>query len=141
MIFILDCSVTMAWFIEDEVTSFTDKIQDSLYWGNQAIVPSVWKLEVANVFLMAERRKRISTDNTHRFLDLLKILPITVEEVPTFAIMHDILKTAREYHLSMYDAAYLELAIRKRFPLVTLDKELLTAARKSRIQVLDEISF
>lgn len=138
MDFVLDCSLTMAWFFEDEYTPFTTAVRRSLDGENQAYVPSIWPLEVGNAFLVSERRKRITPDKTALFLSHLKILPIRVEESPSFSILRGIMNLAREYRLSTYDAAYLELAVRNGFPLASLDKDLLRAAEKCGVRRMDE---
>jgi predicted nucleic acid-binding protein len=140
MRFVLDCSITMSWFLEDEATPFTDKLHEILSLDSDAVVPSIWINEVVNVFIIAERKKRIAPEKTNRFLSLLFLLPIYKEEVPSSFIINDILLLARKHNLSSYDAAYLELAVRERIPLATLDHDLLKAARKENLICLDESS-
>lgn len=141
MRFVIDCSITMPWFLEDEATSFTDKIQETLSIDSDAVVPSIWINEVVNVFIIAERKKRISPEKTDRFLFLLSSLPIYKETIPSAFVIKDILRLARKHNLSAYDAAYLELAVRERLPLATLDQDLLKAARRENLVCLDESCF
>jgi predicted nucleic acid-binding protein len=96
--------------------------------GIEAIVPALWHLEIANVFLTGERRKRSSAADTAAWLGFLGALPITVDEETVDNAWADTLELARVHHLSVYDAAYLELARRRRLPLATLDARLRTAA-------------
>ena len=133
MDFVLDCSVTMSWFFEDEDTPYTTAIRRSLGGGSQAYVPAIWLLEVGNVFIVSERRKRLSPEKTSRFLTLLKLLPIQIEDTPSFTLLGDILKLTRDYRLSAYDAVYLELALRKGIPMVSLDHDLRKAAQKAGV--------
>ncbi len=135
MDFVLDCSITMAWFFQDEETSYTTAVRRSLGENAHAFVPSIWMFEVGNVFIISERRKRINEDKTALLLAQLKILPIHIEETPTFIITRNIMDIARKYQLSTYDAAYLELAIRKEIPISSLDKDLKKAAKKSGITI------
>ena len=134
--FVLDCSSIIPWFMEDEATPFTDRIQDSLSENNEAAVPAIWVYEVANVFLISERKKRITPEKTSQLMILLRKLPIHVEEIPTGSILDDIMALARKHHLSSYDASYLELAIRKELSLATLDDDLKKAALKEHVPLL-----
>jgi predicted nucleic acid-binding protein len=99
-------------------------------------VPSIWPLEVINVLLVAERRKRISEADSVRFLTLLSQLPIVVEYEKTEQIMKDLLPLARIYNLSSYDASYLDLAMRKGVPMATLDNRLIDAAKAVDVKIL-----
>ena len=125
--FVLDCSVTMAWCFDDEATPYTDGVRDSLA-DIRAVVPSIWPLEAANAIIMGERRKRLDEARSRRFFVLLEALPIILDEVTGTRAFGDILHLARSYQLSAYDAAYLELAIRRGLPLACLDGKLKTAA-------------
>jgi predicted nucleic acid-binding protein len=95
---------------------------------SQAIAPSLWSFEVASVLIAAERRGRIGVAAQAEFLERLRLLPITIEHRPATWLAQRILSLARSYHLSAYDAAYLELAIREGLPLATLDEDLRRAA-------------
>ena len=130
--FVVDNSIVMAWCFEDEATPFTDAIQDLLV-DNTAIVPSIWPLEVANVLIVAERKKRISVAGSDRFIALLSQLPIKVEPEEPERVFHNTLNLARKYNLSSYDASYIELAIRKGVPIASADKAILRAAQELNI--------
>lgn len=132
--FVLDCSITMAWCFEDESTSFTDSILDRLA-NSSAIVPSIWSLEVANVLLLAKKNKRITEVQSASFIDGLAVLPIVIDQSTHSRAMHSIFVLAGESDLTVYDAAYLELALRERIPLITLDKGLIKAAKKMNVRV------
>src|SRR5665213_2854183 len=101
--FVIDTSIAMAWCFEDEATQATDAVLDLLR-TDQAVVPTIWPLEVANVLLVAERRGRLSEAQASRFLELLAQLPINVDTSPTD--MAGIVATGRRHTLSSYDAAY-----------------------------------
>jgi predicted nucleic acid-binding protein len=125
--FVLDCSVTMAWCFDDEATPYTDCVRDCLA-DMRALVPSIWSLEAANATISGERRKRLDEARSRRFFVLLEALPIILDqETGTRAFGHTV-ALARTYQLSSYDAAYLELAIRRGLPLACLDGKLRTAA-------------
>ena len=125
--FVLDCSVTMAWCFDDEATPYTDGVRDSLA-EKRAVVPSIWPLEAANATIVGERRKRLDEARSRRFFVLLEALPIVVDEETSNRAFADIVQLARNYQLSAYDAAYLELAIRRGLPLACNDGKLKTAA-------------
>jgi predicted nucleic acid-binding protein len=125
--FVLDFSVTMAWCFDDEATPYTDCVRDSLA-EMRAVVPSIWPLEAANATIIGERRKRLDEARSRRFFVLLEALPIVVDEETANRAFVDIVHLARTYQLSAYDAAYLELAIRRGLPLACNDGKLKTAA-------------
>lgn len=133
--FVVDNSVVMAWCFADELEDYADQVLGKLE-SAEALVPSIWPLEVGNVLLVAERRKRLTEADSMRFLSLLSELPITVEQEAPDRMMKEIVALAREYSLSTYDASYLDLAMKRGLPIATQDKTLLKAARKSNVAVL-----
>ena len=134
--FVLDCSATMAWCFSDEATRETEDLLDSLTSDRHAYAPSVWPLEVTNVLLAGERRDRISERDATRFLTLLWTLPITIDPGITPLIVQSILNLGRIHQMSAYDAAYLELAIRKGLAIATLDNKLKKLAKGFKIPCL-----
>ena len=133
MPFVLDCSVTMAWVFPDEASENTARLRDSLL-DDRAFVPSLWAVEVGNVLLSATRRSRIHADEWEMIRASLHALPIEIEPVSTLRVWETALSLADRFNLSVYDATYLELAIRMRLPLATLDKALAAAATVSGIE-------
>jgi predicted nucleic acid-binding protein len=133
--FVLDCSVALAWCFPDEKTKESQRILRSLKKGT-AVVPSLWFLEVSNALLVAERRGRITAEVTAQALKVLGKLPIEVDDHSGFPLSAELLAIAREYGLSAYDAAYLELARRLSLPLVTLDKRLQGAVKDADLPSL-----
>ena len=133
--FVLDNSVVMSWCFEDEENQYADAVLDRLSEAT-AFVPSIWPLEVANVLLAAERKKRLNEADSVRFITLLSQLPIMVEHERPERIMKDLLALARANNLSSYDASYLNLSMRKGFPLATLDTRLREAAKKTEVPIL-----
>jgi predicted nucleic acid-binding protein len=127
--FVLDCSVTVAWWFEDEANPSTDRLLDSLRSG-EALVPALWPLEISNVLLTAERRRRLTRAQASQCLEMLRSLPIAVDESTSSRAMGEILSLARDQNLSVYDAAYLELSIREALPLATRDKAVAAAAKR-----------
>jgi len=125
--FVLDGSVTMVWGFEDEADEYAEAILERMP-DLQAHVPSLWPLEVANALLVGERRRRITSAETARFIAILGAFPITVDDQTVAHAWADTMHLARAHNLSSYDAAYLELAIRLGMPLAALDGKLKTAA-------------
>lgn len=126
---VIDNSVTVAWFLDAETTDFTDDwldaAADTTLW-----VPALWSLEFVNVLLAAQRRKRITTAARREFLRQADELRLAVDRDPV--PMDRIDEIADRHGLTAYDAAYLELAMRRGVPLVTLDGDLVRAARAAR---------
>lgn len=128
MPFVLDCSVTMAWMFRDEATDATDRLRDMLD-ENRALVPALWPTETANALLAATRRKRIEREEWRRLRTQLNALPIDVDPVSTARAWGPALDLAAVHDLTVYDATYLELAMRSGLPLATLDRALGAAAQ------------
>jgi predicted nucleic acid-binding protein len=126
--FVLDGSVALAWYFVDEQEAYADGVAASLP-SSAAVVPAVWPLEVANAVLMGERRQRGTTTKASVWLRFLRSLPITVDDETHLRAWGDTLDLARTHGLTAYDAAYLELALRRGLPLATLDKKLRAAAK------------
>jgi predicted nucleic acid-binding protein len=125
--FVLDCSIAVAWCYPDEKAPYPQAVLDSLD-SVEAVVPAIWPLEVANVLLVGERRKRSTQADTTAWLEFLRALPIRIDEETSARAWRDTLSWARAQSLSSYDAAYLELALRLGAPLATLDDKLKAAA-------------
>jgi predicted nucleic acid-binding protein len=126
--FVLDASVAVAWCFEDESSAASERVLDLLSAGGEALVPSIWPLEVANALLVAERRGRIAMARVTALLQRIAGLPISVDAADTRRAFEQILPLARQQSLTQYDAAYLELAMRREVPLATLDHKLGEAA-------------
>ena len=133
--FVLDCSITMTWCFGDEANAAAYAVLDRL-GSETAIVPPHWYLEVGNVLIMAEKRKRITTAATTEFLSLLGALDIEIDSATADSTFPHILPLCRKYSLASYDAAYLELAIRRQLPIASLDSELRAGAKRAGISVL-----
>lgn len=134
MPFVLDASVTLSWAFQDEHDPVAAKAEEVLSRpGESALVPVLWCYEVRNALVVAERRGRTSPDRTGLFLNGLSNLPIQIEPGPDLSALLDL---ARSHRLSVYDAAYLSLAIREGLPLATLDQPLVGAATALRVPLL-----
>jgi predicted nucleic acid-binding protein len=132
---VIDSSIALTWCFEDEATSETDALFERVR-DQGAVVPSLWRLEVGNVLLQAEKRGRISARDVAARLDLIAELPISVDQETTVRAWRETLAAARGERLTIYDAAYLELAERQRLPLMTLDGDLAAAAVRRGVAVL-----
>lgn len=126
--FVLDGSVTMAWFFRDATHAYAETVEDSLAI-TEAVVPSLWPLEVANTLVVGERRKRSTEAQAATWLSYLRSLPIIIDDETTIRAWDDTLSLARAHQLSAYDASYLELSLRRGLPLATLDDKLKNAAK------------
>src|SRR4051812_10299435 len=108
--FVLDNSVTMSWCFPDERDPYAQDVLRALP-GTAAAVPTLWPLEVANILLVGERRGRITQAESATFVGLLEGLPIRIDDETSAHAMKASLNLARAQKLSVYDAAYLELAM------------------------------
>ena len=132
---VLDVSLSCAWCFADEASDAAWAILERLQ-TDRAQVPALWLWETANVLVQAERRGRISGAASRNFLGLLEGLPISVDQPSTASVWHDTLALARSHSLTSYDAAYLELALRRGLPLASRDKALQAAARAEGVPLL-----
>jgi predicted nucleic acid-binding protein len=135
-VFVLDASVTLAWCFEDEAANWTEALLERLRRGDRIIVPEHWPTEVANALLTAVRRNRIKPEQPQALWDELGHLPIEIEPALTTARGKQVLALAEKHSLTVYDAAYLELARRYQLPLGTLDADLRKAAQADGLQLL-----
>lgn len=135
MPYVMDCSIALAWVFQDEATAETEALRDSLL-DDLAIVPAIWPLEIGNAVLNATRSKRLQASDWPQIRAALTALPIEVESVDAGLALEIVLPLADRLGLSVYDAAYLELAKRLDLPLATLDKKLAVAARRSKVETI-----
>lgn len=131
---VIDSSFALAWALPDESSTRADRFlgrlgEDDLLW-----VPVLWWYEVANALLMAQRRRRISEADRLAMIQLYERLPIHADAHVTVHTIRQIQSLALSHRLSAYDAAYLELAMRKNLALATMDKALLQAARAAGVE-------
>jgi predicted nucleic acid-binding protein len=136
-VFVLDASVTLPWRFEDEATPWTEFLLNRLEDGEDVLVPAHWPLEVANALLIAQRRRRVTSEQILEFLDDLAALPIRIDSARRPDQWAPVLALAQRHHLTVYDAAYLELAQRTGLPLATLDGDLRKAALAERVALVE----
>lgn len=132
---VLDCSVTVSWFMTDEFSTISNDIL-TLVSKEKAIVPSIWQLEVGNVLLMCQRNKRITKEQRINALHILNELPIIIDDLTPKYAWQDTIELAEKYSLSLYDACYLELSLRYTLPLATFDNQLKKAAGLASVTLI-----
>ncbi len=135
MQFVLDCSVAISWCLVDENNSTADAIL-AMMPDFEAFVPGIWSLEIANVLLVAERRNRMTTQQSSEAIVLLQSLLIQVDTATDANALDATLAIGRQEGLAAYDAAYLELALRLGLPLATLDTRLAEAATRCGLELV-----
>jgi predicted nucleic acid-binding protein len=132
---VLDSSVTAAWIYSNETTDAVREVFD-LVTVNGAWVPALWRLEVANILEMGVRRRRTDAGFRDATLADLALLPIHLDPETDRQAWTSTMQLAERHGLTLYDAAYLELARRRALPLATLDTELRAAAGTEKISLL-----
>jgi predicted nucleic acid-binding protein len=132
---VVDASVALAWCFEDEASPATDAIAERVR-EEGAYVPSLWHLELGNVLIQAEKRQRITAAELTSRLELIGTLPILTDFETSSRAWREVLALARVTKLTTYDAAYLELAMRRGLPLASRDTELTTAAQTLGVALL-----
>lgn len=133
--YVLDASIALAWCFADDATPATDALLDRLA-DEEAVAPALWRIEVANALAMAERRGRLSVAGLTRSVGLLQRLAVAIDLEGSERAFRELLDLARTERLTVYDAAYLELALRLGLPLASKDARLRTAAAGLGLTVL-----
>ncbi len=132
---VLDSSVTLAWFLPDERRADADVLLDRVASAG-ALAPTLWPIEVGNAFLVAQRHGRVSQAERTQALGFLASLPIEIDPATGAQAWAASLALAEQHALTLYDAVYLELAIRQNLPLASLDRQLRIAAAAAGVAVL-----
>jgi predicted nucleic acid-binding protein len=132
---VLDSSATLAWIYSDETTEPIRRLFEAVA-DDGAVVPALWRLEVANSLTVAVRRGRIDANFRRAALTDLALLDITTDHHTDVHAWGETLNVADRFQLTVYDAAYLELAQRRALPLATLDSALGSAARALGLPVV-----
>lgn len=132
---VLDCSIIAAWLLHGEGDDAIGRILARVT-ENGALVPDVWRIDVLNVLLTAERRKRITSADRVRGLAIIGQLPIDVDAETADRAWAEIATLAARFRLTAHAAAYLDLAHRTGLPLATLDEDLRAAAAKLGVTLM-----
>ena len=133
---VIDASVIISWFLPDEAHGKHETILNSID-DIRIHVPPIFEYEFINILLNAEKRKRLDKATAIKILEIVNHYPITVEPSTTVPMESiDVFEMAKAYNLTAYDAAYSELAVRLKVPLITYDKLLLESAKKLKLKVV-----
>ena len=128
MAFVVDTSVALKWFLADEDDRAGSlALLKGMSDTNRPVVPWLWFYEIGKALTVAARRKRIDFDQVEEILEMLEHMPIDIDS-PDRGDLLRLPHLARKHGLTTYDAAYLEVALRGKFPLATFDEALKKAA-------------
>ena len=135
--FAVDSSVVLSWLFEDESSKSSEAIlKKVIYESYTCLAPYLIRFEVPNAVLIALKRKRISQETTKKILIFFDILPIEIDTGSQLQTTKSIYTLAEKHSLTIYDASYLELAMRLDLNLATYDKELIKAAKSEKIKLV-----
>ncbi|MGH6903443.1 MAG: type II toxin-antitoxin system VapC family toxin [Geminicoccaceae bacterium] len=132
MSMVVDASIVGCWCFPDESSAVADAALSAIA-TEEVVVPAVWWFEVRNLLLIGERHDRMDPTGTAAFLADLETMSIGIDHAP---VSETVLALARTHRLTVYDAAYLELARRLGAPLATLDRKLAVAARAAGVALV-----
>ena len=133
---VIDASTTLGFLLKDEKSNSSMKALKAMEQSDRTYVPAHWWLETANGLLMAERRRRVSQAEIAEALQFLRDLPLITDDETAQRSGSETMALARQYALTSYDAAYLELAIRRKATVATTDRALAKAATAAGVMVL-----
>jgi predicted nucleic acid-binding protein len=135
--FVVDCSVCLPWYIEDEASEFCARLAGTLDRA-EIWVPSLWRPELVSALVNAERRKRMTGARRHEIVKNADGLPLRIDhEMPSVVELNEL---SASHDLTPYDAVYFELARRRKLPLATLDAALVKAARAAKLPLITNLS-
>ncbi len=133
---VVDASLAVAWVHPGQATAQTDALLSEVGNGIAVVVPALWPVEMANVLLVLERRGKLTADERAEAMEALKALDFEIDHAMSELAFTRLSRLASELCLSVYDAAYLELALRMELPLACRDGPLRDAARKRDVPVV-----
>ena len=135
--FVLDASVALRWFLDSPVPNYAERVKQSLIRGARALVPALWHLEMSNGLAIAERRAILSSADVNRaIIAIEQLIAQAIDTENSLPGVRQSLGTARAFHLSAYDAVYLDAARQSRLPIATVDEQLRGAAKQAGIELL-----
>ena len=134
--FVVDASVGFAWIYQGQATPETDRLLNEVAAGAPVVVPALWYLEMSNVLLIAQRRHRLTAIQRKTALEKLTAMQFTVDEEGTRHAFGKTGELAEKHGLTIYDATYLELALRRSLPLASRDEALKNAAKRCGLKTL-----
>jgi predicted nucleic acid-binding protein len=130
MPFVLDNSVLCGWMLGDQADAYTDAVAQRLI-DDVAVAPQLLRLEFVNVLRTACKRERIPIEAASEIIDHINALPIQYDSASSEPAQ--IMQLSLRFNLSSYDAAYLDLALRRQLPVATRDADLADAARAAGV--------
>jgi predicted nucleic acid-binding protein len=135
--FVLDASVALAWFVDRPMAPYARRVRQLLLAGDRGLVPSIWRLEVANGFVVAERRGILApSDIAHVLQNFEIVLAQSIDDSTQPLSIRRVITTARDFRLTSYDAEYLDTARVHQLPLATLDRHLEEAAVQAGVPLV-----
>jgi predicted nucleic acid-binding protein len=135
--FVLDASVALAWFIDPVITPLAIRVQRLLLQGDRAVVPHLWLPEMANGFVVAQKRGSLTLPHiSQAFAELDVLLSQSIDTADAPLPIRRIVSTAQNFMLTARDAVYLETARELRLPIATLDQRLATAAAQAGVPLI-----
>lgn len=135
--FVLDASIALAWFVDPSMAPVAARVQRGLLQGDRGIVPHLWQSEVANGFVMAQRRGTLTPVRiTEAFAELDILLGQSIEQASHDLSIQRVVTTAVNFALTAFDATYLETAREQQLPLATLDRRLAMAAQRAGVSLI-----
>jgi predicted nucleic acid-binding protein len=133
---IVDASMAVAWIHPGQATPQSNALLAEVGSGTTLVQPALWPIEVANVLLVLERRGKLTRSERTEALETLSLLDIQIDHEMSALAFTRLSQLALDLGLSVYDAAYVELALRLKLPLASKVVPLREAARKRRVTVL-----
>jgi predicted nucleic acid-binding protein len=133
---VVDASIAVSWLLNEELSESAERVLERMQANVPVVVPVLWLLEITHVLFTAERRKRIDKKHRDAALDRVERMPITISSAPTAGDLKTLRALAEKHQLTAYDAEYLRVAKELKLPLASLDKNLIAAALREKIQVV-----
>lgn len=130
-----DASVAIAWIHPAQATADTDAMLDRVAAGDSLVVPALWPLEVANAITVLHRRRKLTAEEARTAIEIIRGLPAAIDHEAATVAFTRLVDLASKHQLSVYDAAYIELAIRRRLPLASNDDSMKEAAIRSGLDL------
>ena len=134
--FVLDASIALGWMLDRPIPARSALARKLIIGGDSPVAPLLWRYEIANAVAISERRGRLSADQVRILMADLEEFSVIVEVDPVYVRISSLIETAQRANLTAYDATYLELAVRRRLPLATLDNKLRDAARGAGLELI-----
>jgi predicted nucleic acid-binding protein len=134
--FVLDASIVLTWCFPDEESQKAQEVAERIVGGDRVIVPAFWRHEVLNALLVGEKRKRLTPELTQSFIDDLDRLPVDLDIPSSGVVFNTVQALCRKHGLTAYDAAYLEIAIREKNALATVDQDLRRASVSESVELI-----